>query len=72
MSIVVNIKHYIKEKGLKQKYVAERLNMTQQEFSNILNGRKEFKTEYVVPMCNALGITANELFTSPEQTTQNT
>jgi len=63
MSIVVeNVKRCIADKGLKQKYIAERMNMSQQDFSNLLNGRKEFKIEYVAPVCRILGISANELF----------
>lgn len=60
--IIENIRSCIAKKGLKQNYIAEKAGFTPQEFSNILCGRKKFNTEYVVPVCRALGITANELF----------
>lgn len=61
-AVVDNVKNLIRAKGLKQKFVAEKMGLSPQEFSNILTGRKKFETEYVVPVCNALNITANELF----------
>lgn len=63
MNIVIdNIKSIIKSNGLKQKYVAEKAGLTPQDFSDILNGRKRFEINYVVNICNTLGITPNELF----------
>ena len=60
--IIESVRNAIEAKGLKQCVVAERAGFTPQEFSNILCGRKTFRTEYVAPVCNALGITPNELF----------
>lgn len=63
MNIVIeNIKTIIKENGLKQRYVAEKAGFTESEFSNMLNGRKMFRTEYVTLVCNALGVQPNDLF----------
>lgn len=68
MSIVVkNIKAIIKRNGLKQKYVAEKAGFTKNEFSNILNGRKMFRTEYVNFIFNVLGIQPNDLFAQNEK-----
>lgn len=68
MSIVVkNIKAIIKRNGLKQKYIAEKAGFTENEFSNILNGRKMFRTEYVNSICNVLGIQPNDLFAQNEK-----
>ena len=73
MSVVIeNVKRYIVDKGLKQKYVAECMEMTPQSFCDMLNGRKEFKIEYVAPICRILGITANDLFAKSDQPTQTT
>lgn len=60
--IIDYIKQLISEKGLKQKYVAEQMGMSANDFSNMMNGRKEFKVEHVAPLCKALDISANELF----------
>lgn len=59
---IKNIRKIINDKGLKHKYVAEKAGLKPQDFSNMLNNRKEFKTAYVVPVCNALGITPNDFF----------
>lgn len=60
--IVKNIRQCIAEKGLKQSYVAKKAGFTPQEFNNILCGRKKLNVEYIMPICNALSITANDLF----------
>lgn len=52
----------IKEKGYKQCAIAKKAGFTPKDFNNILCGRKLFKTDYVVPICDALGITPNDLF----------
>ncbi len=61
-AVIDNVKTLIRAKGLKQKFVAEKMGISPQEFSNILTGRKKFETEHFVPICNALNITANDLF----------
>ncbi len=61
-TVTNNIKTIIKAKGFKQKHIAEQLGLSEQNFSNILCGRKIFKTEYVNSVCRALEITPNELF----------
>ncbi len=60
--IINTIRTTINKKGLKQAYVAKKTGLTQQEFSNIMCGRKTFQVTYVKPVCEALGITPNELF----------
>jgi transcriptional regulator with XRE-family HTH domain len=60
--VVSNIKRIINEKGLKQKFVAEKACFTEQEFSNLLSGRKRFDVTYVIPICKALDVNPNELF----------
>ena len=61
MNIVVyNIRRIMEEKGLKQKYVAERSGFTAQEFSNMMNGRKSIG--YIRSICAALDAKPNDLF----------
>ena len=60
--IVQNIRKIIKERGLKQNFVANRAGFTPQEFNNILCSRQLLKTESIVNLCNALDVTPNELF----------
>ena len=60
--IIQNIRTIIKEKGVKQNFVANKAGFTPQEFNNILCSRQLLKTESIVNLCNALDVTPNELF----------
>ena len=60
--LIENIKKIIKIKGMKQGVVAERAGFTPQEFSNILNGRKLLRAEYLLSVANGLGIEVNDLY----------
>lgn len=57
-----NIKKLILESGMKQKAVAERAGFTEQMMTDMLNGRKVIKAEFVPAICQALGVTPNRLF----------
>lgn len=61
MDIAANIRSIIKNDGLKQCAVAHRAGLTPKEFNALLTKRKTFKAEYIVPICNALNVTPNEL-----------
>lgn len=50
------------DKGLKQKSVAEKAGYSQQQFSNLLTGRKFFGANDVLRIAMALKVTPNELF----------
>lgn len=50
------------DKGLKQKSVAEKAGYSQQQFSNLLTGRKLFGANDVLRIAMALKVTPNELF----------
>lgn len=60
--LIKNIKKIIKIKGMKQGVVAERAGFTPQEFSNILNGRKLLRAEYLLSIANSLGVEVNDLY----------
>lgn len=63
MDIVVqNIRRIMNEKGLKQRFVAEKSEFTEQEFSNLLNGRKRMDVSYINRICFALSVQPNDLF----------
>ncbi len=63
MSVVAaNIKKYINEKGFKQKAIAEKIQMSERNFSAMLNGRKNVDCTYIVPICIALDVSPNDLF----------
>ncbi|MBO5484311.1 MAG: hypothetical protein J5979_03755 [Lachnospiraceae bacterium] len=45
--VVSAVKQILTEKGMKQCVVAERAGFSEQEFSNMLNGRKLLRVEYI-------------------------
>ena len=57
-----NIKRMMRDRGLKQRFIAERAGFEENTFSNMLNGRKIIRAEYIPLIANALGVTANDLF----------
>lgn len=65
--MVDKIKEIINEKGLKQRYVAENAGMTEQQLSDILNGRKLLRAEHIMPLCNALGVKPEDVLGDPQR-----
>lgn len=59
--IVLNIRHLVKESGMKQKAIAEKIKVTENEFSAMLNNRKVIKAEYIPLIALALHVTPNDL-----------
>ena len=59
---VQNIKRLIEVKGLKQCAVANKAGFSEQEFSNMLNGRKFIKVEDVAVIAGAFDATPSDLF----------
>lgn len=57
-----NIKRIMKEKGIKQKKVAELVGMTQTQYSDLMCGRKTFSANYIPLIAAALEVTPNDLF----------
>lgn len=62
MDVRDNIRELITESGMKQKTVAERAGFTQQMMSDMLQGRKVIRAEFVPQLCAALGVSPNQLF----------
>ena len=62
MSAIEVIKKTIDEKRLKKCAVAEKIGLTPQQFSDMLNGRRTIKISDIPKLCVALQITPNELF----------
>ena len=57
-----NIKAARKLKKLSQQQVAERLYMTQQQYSRFENGVYELNYSQILQLCDLLEITPNEIF----------
>ncbi|MGN0181452.1 MAG: helix-turn-helix domain-containing protein [Candidatus Ornithomonoglobus sp.] len=56
------IKKVIFEKDLKKQAVAAAINLTPQQFSDLLSGRRLLRQEDIIPLCEALEISPNELY----------
>ena len=56
MTDTARLNDAIKKKGLKKGYLAERIGLTRQGFSNCLNNRAEFKASQIQTLCEELDI----------------
>lgn len=61
-SVAIGIKQSMIKKGLFQKAVAERSGFTEQQFSDMLNGRKVIRAEYLPQIATAIGVDVGDLF----------
>lgn len=61
-NIITNIKKLIKNKGLKQSFVAKQVGFNSQSFSDILNGRKLLRVEHLPELADALGVEIEDFF----------
>ena len=57
-----NLKEARKFKGFTQREVAERMKMTQQQYSRFENGVFELNYQQILTLCQLCEITPNELF----------
>lgn len=60
--VAKNLRSAINASGMKQKAVAERSGFTDQMLTDMLNGRKTIKADFIPRICRALHVTPNELF----------
>lgn len=61
--VAIGIRKKIAEKGLRQKAVASLAGFTEQQFSDMLNGRKIIKAYDLFRIAEALGVEAADLLT---------
>lgn len=57
-----NIKEARKQKGYTQKQVAEKMFMTQQQYSRFENGVFELNYDQILYLCELYDITPNDIF----------
>lgn len=63
MSVLAyNINRVIREKGLKQKFVADKVGISESALSNYLSERSGIKADMVPDFCRALEVEPNELY----------
>ena len=61
-AVGTNIKDARKFAGLTQSQMAQKLCMTQQQYSRFENGVFELNYDQIIKICNILKITPNEVF----------
>jgi transcriptional regulator with XRE-family HTH domain len=66
-TVAINTKRFIESGGYKQVAIAKKAGYGEQQFSDMLNGRKTIKDTDILPIAKALGVTPNDLFAT-EQT----
>lgn len=60
--ITENVNRIIQDKGLNPDDIAGIVGLPVRSFRQILDNKKALPTRYIVPLCNALQVTPNELF----------
>ena len=61
-SVAIGIENIIKEKGYLQTAIAAKSGFSDQQFSDMLNGRKVIRADFVVPIAKAMGVTVQEIY----------
>lgn len=51
-----NIGEYLNQNGIKQNWLAERLNIHPSTLNGILNGRSELKADMFIEICHILNV----------------
>ena len=60
------IAKYLEDNGIKQNYLATKINMSPVTLNTILNGKRKFDIEEYAKICDALNVTY-DLFLTQEQ-----
>ena len=61
-SVARGIKNIISEKGLIQKVVAQRAGFTEQQLSDMLNGRKVIRVDYLPSLAKSLVVKISDIY----------
>lgn len=62
IKLINNINYIIRQKKLRKCAVAKTAGFSKQQFSDMLNGRKIIRAEYIPQIAYALDVTVAELF----------
>lgn len=60
--VTENISRITNEKGIKQRYIAEKIRIPEKAYSDMLNGRMLIKPFQIPAIADALGVTPNDIF----------
>lgn len=67
MCVADNIYRIIKEKNFKQSAIAIAAGYNRKTFNDLLRGRKMITANDIIPICNALGVMPNDLFSTDSE-----
>ncbi len=56
MSVERKIQQYLKDHGIKQKFVCEKCGWTKQKMSSIVNGKKKLAADELAAICEAINV----------------
>ena len=59
--VLQNIKNIIKDKGYKKKAIAAKMGYTENQFSDLLNGRRIVRLDDIILLCDLLEVQPNEI-----------
>jgi len=57
----------IRERGMRQGWIAAKLGLTPSHFSDVCNGRKSLKIDYVEPLATILGVPVADIVQAATQ-----
>lgn len=60
MSVQEVLKGFIKEKGIKHKFIADRLGFNDNAFSQIINGKRRLTADDLIDILLIIGVDPNE------------
>lgn len=61
-SVATGIERIIRDKGFVQGVIAARAGFSDQQFCDMLKGRKIIRADYLVPIAKALGVSVQEIY----------
>lgn len=61
-SVAVGIESIIRKKGFIQGSIAEKAGFSDQQFCDMLKGRKVIRADYMVPIAKALGVSVQDIY----------
>lgn len=63
-----NIAEYVKNNGIKQKFIADNIGISPSAVSQLLNGEREISAEEYINICNLFNVSC-DYFVTKKQTT---
>lgn len=68
MKVCDRLRKYIDDNGLKQKVIAQKAGFTENQMSQILNGKRNISADELEIICNAMGTAPNAIYNIKSKT----